>query len=199
MIPPITRIYDTPRQALDTHEALQREGYTDRLVCVLAPPADQPANARPTADSLVAQIIVGHVLKAEAKVYASEILQGKSLVSVYAAFGTGLVVTHLMDSFGPAESAVKPETYPLIPWDDAAPFSSALQMPVFLKEDWNFSSMFGMGMTSDNPAPLSSLFGLRLLARRAAPLSSMLGLPLLSDNPAPFSSLLRLPLFAKDR
>ena len=61
------------------------------------------------------------------------------------------------------------------------------------------SSMFGMPLLSNNPAPLSSRFGMKTLSSGKGYGTHTFGLPLLSRNPAPLSSMLGLKTLSSRR
>lgn len=187
---PITRIYDTARQAMDAVSALKQRGFAEDAINLVSATDGQASSL----EEITKAIMAGWVLKDEAKVYAEGVQRGQSLVSVRAPFGSGVRAGWIMDRFGPAASPIKEYREPLPQWDDAAPLSSALNMPVLVNSSAPLSNTFGMATLSRNAAPLSSLFCMGTKSRNPTPLSSLLGLPLLANDPAPLSSILGLRL-----
>jgi hypothetical protein len=210
-------------QARDAAAALRAAGFPEDRIHVVVPPTP---GSETSADAVAAAVMAGYVLRSQARVYAEGIIAGRALVVVHAAFGRGVPAMQILDSFGPTDSGVEARSEPGRTWDEAAPLSSALALPVrssnpaplstllglsplgrsgpgglgkLCRHDWTFSSKLGMGLLSRNATPLSSRLGLKVLRGAAAPLSSMLGLKLLCANPAPFSSLFGLPLLSRSR
>ena len=93
-----------------------------------------------------------------------------------------------------------------------APFSSTFGLPVLTKGgqsfiagmfptlcsgDFKFSSMFGMPLLSQNPAPLSSMFGMPTKSGKSGPeWKSSFGFPLLTKCSTPLSSALGWPVLS---
>jgi hypothetical protein len=168
-----------------------------------------------THEEITATIMRGYVWKPYAKIYAEHVKRGCSLVTVLAPFGKGVEATMALDAHGPVDPGIPDPFGPGPIWDEAAPLSSALQLPVLAKDPAPFSSFWGLPVLTRGRASLSAAFGLPelagrgasyspvipmpLLSNKAAPLSSMLGLPLLSGKAAPLSSLFGLPLLARSR
>ena len=206
----ISRIYGSRERAAEAVKALKDYGFSGLDVhAVLARPASQDsAAAAPEIDDLVTSIQKSGVYRSKAEIYADSVRRGGSLVTVHAPFGSAAVATQILDRFDPIDSGVsEEEANSVAVWVDAAPLSSALQIPILLDDPAAFSSAIGLPTLLDSepnktkllssPAPLSSLVGLSVLQDKAAPLSSAVGLPLLSDDPAPFSSLFKIPLLTR--
>jgi hypothetical protein len=175
---------------MDAVNALKQRGFAEESINLVSA-TDVQANSL---EEIIRSIMAGWVLKDEAKVYAEAVQRGQSLVSVRAPFGSGVRAGWIMDRFGPATSPIKEVREPLPQWDDAAPLSSALNMPVLVNSSAPLSNTFGMATLSRNAAPLSSLFCMGTKSRDPTPFSSLLGLPLLARDPAPLSSMLGLRL-----
>jgi hypothetical protein len=141
-----------------------------------------------SAEGLVAAIKQGLVLEADARVYAQGILRGHSLVSLMAPFGAGRMYEELLDALDPVDTGLAPPL-PEPAWDDAAPLSSALGLPVILPPSpYQF---MGLPAIIASGATTSAALGLGELARHDF---TVFGTPRLSHDPAPFSALLHLPL-----
>jgi hypothetical protein len=180
----INRMYASEHTARKAAAELREEGFTD--VHVVTPPA-----AGTPLSAIAAQIAQNRVLLADARIYARGIEAGGSLVTVFAPFGSGLAAEQILDAHHPIPDGMpKPQPEPM--WDEAAPLSSALMMPLLsgdatpmskaigfpplTSSDCSASGMIGMPLLSQNPAPLSSLIGMGLLSKNATPLSSLIGM-----------------------
>ncbi len=193
MIQPIVRVYETAQQAQNVMNELKANGFGGELSNQVSP--REPAQS---AEDIAKAIRIGYVLKGYASAYAACVLRGLTVVSVRAPIGTGRAVTAILDSFGPVASGIDAVAEQSPTWDEAAPISSALNMPVtihgaapfssfwklpvLLREGKRYRPVMGNTGSARNPAPFSALLGLPMLARNAAPLSSMLGLPLLTKG-----------------
>jgi len=182
MIHPIVRMYATTAQAQAAVASVRGYGLADTGISLIT------AASAPTAEGVAAAIAGAKVLKADAKVYAQGVLAGKALVVVDAPFGTGSIYEDVLDAAGPVDSGV-PEPYWESGWDDAAPFSSALNIPVISKP----SPYLFMGLPALLRSGRTTCASLGL-PELASPDMAVFGRPTLSRNPAPFSGLLHLPL-----
>lgn len=190
---PITRLYDTHRQALDAVRELEANQFTRDEITVVAPPGTDGSPG-----DLVAAIAAGWILLAEARVYAESVRNGRTLVSVRAPFGTGVIAERVLDSFGPASPVIeRDDSLPI--WDDATPLSSALGLPVLLRNEDSFSAFWGLPLLTRKQAFFASTDSVRALSNASAWFSSKLGLPVLTRSDKFFSSLLGLPLLIKDQ
>lgn len=187
----ISRMFATAEAARAAAAELAEEGFTD--VHVVNPPANSDAPV----SAIASQIALGRVLLSDAKVYAAGVAKGKSLVTVHAPFGSGMLATSILESHGPVASGM-PDAEPPRMWDEATPLSSALALDVLLRDptpasrvmgiaplagsDCSFSGTIGMPLLSSNPAPLSSLVGMSTLSSKGTPLSSLVGMPLLTRS-----------------
>ncbi len=179
---PITRIYDSYQQASAAISELKEFGVDDELIHLTT---QSNGHAGASADEVTRSVMAGWIIKSDAEVFAQAVLKGQSLVTVRAPFGMGVDVTEILDAHHPAESPVAEEQDRLQPWDEAAPLSSALGIPV----------------RSDDPTPFSTFWHWPVLLKKPGTLSSKLGLPEIieSPTPAPFSSMFGLPVLLKPR
>ncbi len=195
----ITRMYGTPQRATAAEAGLREAGFGDgQLKVVLTPgqPAPGANTAEPSVESLAAEIAAANILKAHARIYAGGIIRGGSFVAVHAPFGTAAQATRILNSFDPIDSGVADEDNRLQPWDEAAPMSSALQMPVFLAQPTPFSVVWNVPVLVHKATVLSSWLGLPVLAKKPAPLSGAIGLPTLASR-FNLSALIGLPVLVK--
>ena len=104
---PIVRLYASAEQAKLALAALKRWGFEDELINVVTATSTPPANAPASAasdDPVQSAIMSAYVLKAHAKVYAQEVRNGRTLISVRAPFGVGGIAEELLDECGPVKS-----------------------------------------------------------------------------------------------
>jgi hypothetical protein len=187
----ITRMYANAATAAKAASELREEGYGD--VFVVGPPAaDTPLSA------IAAQIAQGRVLLADAKIYAKGVAAGHALVTVHAPFGSGAVATSILESHDPVASGM-PEPEPVKLWDEAAPLSSAMMIPLLLNDPDPVSKIIGIPAVTGSNCSLSETIGLPLLSNSDMGDKGRLGMPYLSNNPTPLSSLFGLPLLKEFR
>jgi hypothetical protein len=162
--------------------------------------------------------MAGFVLQDQARVYAEQVQQGHSLVAVRAGFGYGQLATQILGREGPLDTGLEARPPSDIAWDEGAPLSCGLKLPVLLRDKPSpISNLIGLsplgsGLTfggpkykelSDANYTFSSKLGLPLISRNqlsktkltgksGASWTSSWGLPMLSRNPAPLSSMLGL-------
>jgi hypothetical protein len=209
----IIRIYDSEAQASKVTAHLRKEGFENVFHFSAATGKAAAATSRAT---LVDNMMQAHFLRSHAETYADRLTKGKTLVMVYALFGTAQRAINVMDSYGPVEQGIADasasDDYK---WDDAAPLSSALRMPVLTKRlhpaemvmglpsltkgtaflsDW-----LGIALLKSGSAKKSSSFGMSLLSNSATPLSSALGMKTLSNNPTPLSSLFGMSVLRRSK
>ncbi len=137
----IVRIYGTAQQATDVITRLKSSGFADEPINLVAPPGTPGA---PSSDGLVDAIAKGYVLKADAEQYAEQVRAGKWLVSVLAPLGTGPNAVKILNKFKPESFTVDHAADHVAGWDDSAPLSSALWLPLLSKESTPFSRMWGI-------------------------------------------------------
>lgn len=185
----ITRMFANAATAAKAADDLREDGFND--LTVVNPPAgsDVPLSA------IAAQIALGHVHLPEAKIYAKGVAAGHSLVTVHAPFGTGKLAEVILESHGPVDSGL-PKAPAVHLWDEAAPLSSAMFMPVLLDDATPVSSVMGVPTVTSGNCSVSETIGLPLLTDGETP-DSRWGFKFLSGNPAPLSSALGLPLLSK--
>ncbi len=191
----IVRVYDSEAKAQQAVDGLLRKGFGADLMNLVAP--RDPAQSL---EDIAAAIRAGYVLKGYAKAYAACVARGLTVVSMRAPFGTGVVVTRVMDAAGPVPSGV-PEQHEAGPtWDEAAPLSSALNLPVLTQGSPTFSGLWLLPLVLREGKRSGTLFPVNFKrGHQAAPFSALLGLPLLSKKRWTFSSLLGMPLLVNTK
>ena len=185
----ITRMYASAASAAKAVEELREEGYDDIHVV-------NPAAADVPLSAIAAQIALGRVHLPDARIYAKGVAAGKTLVTVFAAFGSGKLAETILDSHGPVDSGM-PKEPDLGMWDEATPLSSTLAMPVLINDPDPMSKILGIPAVTDGNCSLSGMIGMPLLSDSKMGNKGRLGLPYLSNNPTPLSSALGLPLLSK--
>lgn len=185
----ITRMFANAATAAKAADELREEGFDDIHV-VSATGSDVPLSA------IAAQIALGRVYLADAKIYAKGVAAGHSLVTVHAPFGSGRVAEHILDQHGPIDSGL-PKEPDFHMWDEATPLSSTLAIPVLIDDPDPMSKVLGIPAVTGGNCSVSDMIGMPLLSDSAMGDRGRLGLPYLSSNPAPLSSALGLPLLSK--
>jgi hypothetical protein len=187
-------MYSSPAAAAAAVKRLTDWGFTDDMINMVTATSRPPPNApRGSAsdDPVLSSIMSGYVLKAHALVYAEGIRRGQALVSMLPPFGRGSVAESLMDEGGDTvDTGVVIDTDRLPPWDEYAPISSALKLPVIVRSTAPLSAFL--------VAPVIikrrwSLFGSLGLPEITKPGFFALGEPKLSSSPTPLSSAIGLP------
>ena len=186
----ITRMFANAATAAKAADELREEGYHDLFV------VNPPAGSDVPLSAIAAQIALGRVHLPEAKVYAKGVAAGHALVTVHAPFGSGKLAETILESHGTVDSGL-PKAPPTHLWDDAAPLSSAMFMPVLLDDPDPVSKVMGIPAVTSGNCSVSGMIGMPLLTDGDMGDRGRLGLPYLSDNPAPLSSLLGLPVLSK--
>ena len=185
----IARMFANAGDADAAVSELKSHGFVDGEMIIANPPND----GKNSLDGIVATMVGGYILRSLAAIYADGVAKGGHFVAVHAPFGGAKKATTILDSHNPIHSGVAEPVFPRPVWDEAAPLSSAFQLPALSSNPTPLSSFFSMNVLGGAGDWLSSLFGARTVAKGAAPLSSSIGLPILSKNPAPLSRLFRLP------
>jgi hypothetical protein len=152
-----------------------------------------------TTDEIVAALMKAYVVKWEARILAAGIKNGGSLVTVHAPFGSAVAATQELERYGPIDSGLPPYVSDLVPWDEAAPLSSALSLPVLVSDNASFSSFWGLPILTRGQRTTGEALGLPEISRSSGPFTGTFGMALLSRNPAPLSSMFGLPLLTAAR
>lgn len=209
----ISRMFANKTDADAAVQDLAKHGFGPDEIFVVRPPTTAintpAAENQGVVDEIADKIARGAVLKTQAVRYAKRVAEGGCLVTVHAPFGSGFKATVLLDRHHPVESGVPARVYPRAKYEEAAPFSSALRLPVLSAEPTPFGAVLGLpsvllpdgavlsawlrySMVFESPALLSKLLGLPVLTAIGSPTSSVLGLPAVTAKGAPTS--LGLPL-----
>lgn len=186
----ITRMFANAATAAKAAEELREEGFDDLFVVNPPGTADVPLSA------IAAQIALGRVYLPEARIYAKGVAAGHALVTVHAPFGSGRLAEVILDSHDPVDPGL-PKAEPEKIWDDAAPLSSAIMLPLLIDDPDPMSKVLGIPTVTSGNCSASGLIGMPLLSDGELGDKGRLGIPFLMNNPAPLSSALGLPLLSK--
>ena len=201
----ITRIYATADKAAAAAKEVKTLGYGDSEVFVTGPSAGA-AKA-----DVAAGLAQSGLAKADAEAIADEVLKGRTVVSVHAAFGGGAKATAALDKFDPiAAPATAAKAAPAkaagsktivfkseTKLDDATPLSNWLNWPTLIDKPTWLSDYFKWPVLSDSAPKAVLSHGLTTkveLSDDPAPLSRKFGWPLLRDDPTPLSSKFNWPV-----
>jgi hypothetical protein len=210
----IIRLYENVAQGAKVAQQLREEGFDH--VFEFKGASGKSAAAIAERRGLVASLMAAQIWKSHAENYAERLGRGGSLVMVHAPFGSARLAIEIMESHGPFDVGLNERTAePDYVWDDAAPLSSALRLPVLTKVELPaetlsgvpsltkgsafLSSWLGIPLLKQGAAHKTSSMGFALLSRSATPLSSLFGLRTLSHNPTPLSSLFGLKVLSRRR
>jgi hypothetical protein len=199
----INRMYDSLERASRAAQELRTNRF-DRfdevyVTTLQAGDGAESLGADASIDAIVAALMKAYVLKAHAKVFAEGIRRGGTLVTVHAAFGTAVAAMAVLDRQGPIDSGVPDATYPPKPWDEAAPCSYLLGLPVLLDDSATFSRFWNVPPLLEKGATTSSALGIPEIVNSSAPFTGTTGVHLISNRPTILSSLLGLPVLTKPR
>jgi hypothetical protein len=192
----ISRMYGSIEQANNVVAELANYGFREDVYVVTrtgstAAGVDQPVLS---VEAITTAIMKAFVIKSDARLLAEAVRRGGVLVVVHAPFGAAVTAIELMDEMGPIPSGLPDPVIDYLPWDDGAPLSSALHMPILTEPDASLSTFFGCPTLVSSQCALFGCIGVPALGGSAAPLSNSTGMPLLSSKAAPLSSLFGLPL-----
>ncbi len=192
IIHPIVRLYATAPAAQAAFDQLERDGFwPEESITRVSPPASGAASAAGD-DAVLTAIMKAFVVKADAKIYAEGVRRGGHLIIVRAPFGTGGIVTDILDAHGPIATAVPSRAEVGAGWNEATPFSSAFRLPLLLNHSSGISSFLSLPKLTPRGGTVCDALGVAELSNPHSYLSA--GMGLLSQNAAPLSNLLRLPL-----
>jgi hypothetical protein len=189
---PISRVFRTEADADAAVHDLEEAGFWTTGITVL----------RSGAGTISAAELQTHGLTEErAAHYAQRVAAGGAVVIVDPPFGWAVRANQILARPRGGDSEDAPADVHDVDtahWNEAAPLSDALGLPILSHDPAPLSRLLGMSTLSanqrggaglsHNPAPLSHALGLKVLSTSAAPLSSLLGLPTLSRKAAPLSS-----------
>lgn len=172
----IARAYESESKAQEVTRLLVEKGMTSEQIQTVTP--------QPNAGSAAAGLRAGRALSQyrDIEAYATALDKGQTIVLADAHFGSGAMISKLMDECGPATLETVADL------DDAqsrsSPFSFSIGLPVLSRNNPTpFSNMFGFSTKTGQ----KSSFGARL-SEHSTSLSSLFGLPLLTRNDGSFFS-----------
>jgi hypothetical protein len=171
---PLSRLYNTTADAVGAVEALKQAGFDDHLIQFVAQGAVYIGGE---------SLMRAGVLRGNAERYATAIRAGATLLIVDAPLGSGASVAEILEAPRPSDTGNPKVVYEGGSWDEAAPMSSAMQMPVL----------------SDSAAPLSAALGLPVLSKEQGPNDWSLGAPTLLANQRGRSTSLGFATLSRDQ
>jgi hypothetical protein len=222
----ITKYYETAAQAQSAYKSLLRSGLNQNSIAIITPSSQTDSSeATKVSELLSAAMKAGSLLTDQVDTHAHYLDKGYSLVAVIPPFGRSEIVTSKLDSFEPIETHVNNDQNEIYPQDvryttvskQAAPFSSALGLPVLTKRinsrplairpsKRSFLScffgeltrsdfaLFGSSKLSSNVAPLSRMFGLPTKSGKSGShWTRSFGFKMLSNHATPLSALIGVP------
>ena len=182
----ISRIYANPSDADAAVRDLAEYGFQPEEIHVVAAHPSAGSVGAAGVDEIADRIAKCFIPLRHAVAYAAHVAQGGAFVTVHAPFGSGRKATAALDRHHPVELNLHAPAKPFPKYDEAAPLSSSLFLPVLI----------------DNPSPLGALAGLPSLVSgpprvtEAAPLSTSMGWPVQSSDPTPLASASGAPTLA---
>jgi hypothetical protein len=206
----IIRIYDSAATATAAAKDLTNAGFEH--VQQFKSAGGKGAMSAASRTKLVEEMMKAHIWRSHADIYADRLATGGALVMVHAPFGAALNAAEIMDAHDPMiEGITSSSKHREYTWDEATPFSSALQIPVLTKmklpaEEFSGVKSLSKGLMSDfigielltaGAAHKTQSMGLPLLSHSATPLSSLFGMKTLSRNPTPLSSLFGMKVLSR--
>lgn len=181
--------YETVRQVAGLESELKANGFDQAQVL----PNGTVPNRGSIVDLTNAISKLG-VLRATAAGLADTISRGGAVAIVPAHFGAGGKATEIMKKYNPIvdRPAAKPSA-----WDDAAPFSSLLRLPVITKSQ-PFKGHSGTPLIIEQDGAYRSNSGEPLVIKQTGGYRSMSGTPLLLDG-GPYKSFSGTPLLIEQK
>jgi hypothetical protein len=206
----ICRIYSSPETARAAAEELLEFRQLAGAVHIV----DAPDDPYGPIDDVVKNIMRHNVPREHAKVYAQGIQYGGALVATNAPLFSAELVAQCLDQYQPIPTGLKDPEPDRFYWDEAAPFSSALRLPLKYDDPTPFSNFWNLPVLKEDttaqsegletirffsrkPGLFSGLFGWQLLSKSGShPFSNFFGLPIFARGAAPFSKILNLPVIS---
>jgi hypothetical protein len=133
--------------------------------------------AAATAEAYTDALCKAYVEKAVARVLARGLAAGRGLVVVHTQFGRTAFAQRLLDRHGPVPDGLPAARTPGPRYEEAAPLSSALQLPVLTGTQHPFEAFSSLPTLTRSGWTFSDALQFGVRAKRAAPLSEALGIP----------------------
>ncbi|ABD89320.1 hypothetical protein [Rhodopseudomonas palustris] len=189
----ITRTYETVRQIAGLEAELKAANFTSVKLFPSATVQNRGSN-----DDLINAIANTGIVKYQAATFADVVKRGGAVVVVEAHFGTGARASDILGKYNPIKSSTTPSSDPLI-WDDAAPFSSLLHIPVLLDSSGPYQPYSGTPLLVEQKDGYKSMSGTPLLVEQKGEYRSMSGTPLLLKSAGPYTSFSGTPLLLEQK
>jgi len=188
----IIRTYETLKQTAGVEAELKKNGYAN---VQLFPNATVPN--RGTVEELTAAIAKAGIVKYQAASFADIVKRGGAVVIVDAHFGTGAKASEILGKYNPIKASVAGSDTQV--WDDAAPFSSLLHIPVLQDSSGPYHSYSGTPLLIDQDGEYKSMSGTPLLLEQKGEYKSMSGTPLLLEQKGEYKSMSGTPLLTDQK
>jgi hypothetical protein len=212
---PIVGIFETEATAREALDKLREAGFGEARTLLVTPASGKKGGA---AAALANAVVAGQLMGEQASFYAERVREGRSLVLVQAPVGQGKLASEILQSCGPVDADLVASSIqaqwgkgaplsaglkmPVLLRGRPSPLSDYLGLSTGARRPRTLSGLFrelvsphfslserlGLGLLSDNPAPLSSWLRLKVLAEPKRPWTHSVGLPLLIDEAAPLSA-----------
>ncbi|NVN84864.1 MAG: hypothetical protein HXX15_02135 [Rhodopseudomonas sp.] len=188
----IIRTFETLKQITGVEADLTKNNFTSVQVF---PNATVPN--RGTVEELTNAIAKTGIVKYQAASFAEIVKRGGAVVIVQAHFGTGAKASEILGKYNPIKATVA-SSDPLV-WDDAAPFSSLLHIPVLLDSSGSYHSYSGTPLLIDQDGEYKSMSGTPLILEQKGAYQSMSGTPLLIEQKGEYKSMSGTPLLIEQK
>jgi hypothetical protein len=193
----IIRSYESASQAAAAAQNLLDAGFEN--VSQFKAASGKGASSAASRNNLLSDMMNAHIWKSHAEVYADRLSKGGGLVVVHAPFGSASNAERIMDKYEPVDAGLATTSHkPDYQWNDAAPLSSVLQIPVLSNTKLPAETLSGVSSLTKGSAFISNLLGIPLLSRGSAQKVSSMGMPLLSRSPTPLSSAIGLKTLSQN-
>jgi hypothetical protein len=193
----IIRFYNAVESAAKAAKDLADEGFAD--VFQFKSAGGKGAAAVKSREVLLAEMLAAQVYHGHAETYVERLAKGGAMVLVHAPFGSSVNAARIMDLHGASGMGLdEGPTKPDYVWDERAPLSSALMLPVLTDVKLPMETLTGVTSLSSGTAFLSDLLGIPLLSRGSAHSNASFGMPLLSQSATPLSSMLGMPVLSRN-
>lgn len=164
-------------------------------------PADYMVVTAPghSPEATIAAIMKGHVERKLAAIYAEGVANGGTLLSVAAPLGHGYNVIQILDEAGPIDSGYTPPAGEPAGFDNAAPFSDMLGLPVLTAG--GKAGTVGLPLISHGftiPIPQLTKSG-PTIPIGALPNSPTIPIPQIADSKGGYKPIIPLPLLSASR
>ncbi len=151
---PLSRMYNTAADAAAAVSELKESGLEDKQIRLIIRGSDYIG---------VTALGEKGVMRDNAKAYVEAFKEGMALVVVSTMWGFSQIATEILNTARAGDTGGEKAQYEGLTWDEGAPLSSALNLPVLAKSGTLLSDLLGLPTLSKSSK--SGLFGLPLLTK----------------------------------